>query len=169
MSYRKIFVKFPESCTGCRICEMVCSLSHEKTGINPKMSRIRILDFPEKGVIIPMFCHLCDNPPCTTACPVKALSQNVRTGVITVDEDKCIGCGSCMEACSLGGITIHPEKKTVMICDLCGGEPLCVKYCANETLVFLKPEEYTVAKSRDLIDKTVSSIWPTHNNTGEEI
>jgi Fe-S-cluster-containing hydrogenase component 2 len=160
MSHRKILIKAPEACTGCSICEMVCSLTHEKSGINPRMSRIRILNFPEKGVIIPMVCRLCMNPPCAAACPIKALSQNVKTGVITVDDDKCVGCGRCMEACPFGCITIHPTKRTAMVCDLCGGEPLCVKYCANETLLFLKPEEYVVARGKGLIDKTVPSIWP---------
>jgi len=139
---------------------MVCSLNHEKIGVNPKRSRIRIISVPEKGVMFPVVCRFCEKAPCIAACPKKALSKNVKKGVIMVDEDKCVGCGRCMEVCEFGGITIHPMKKTAMVCDLCGGEPLCVKYCVDEAIIFLKPEEYVVAKGRALIDKTESSIWP---------
>ena len=160
MSYRKIYVRLPESCTGCRICEMVCSLTHEKTGVNPAMSRIKVISFPEKGLIIPRVCRFCRNAPCIPACPVEALSQDAETGVIRVDEDKCIGCDRCVEACNFGGINIHPENKTAMACDLCGGDPQCVKYCMNRTLIFLRPEEYRTVKDRAILDKTVPSVWP---------
>jgi Fe-S-cluster-containing hydrogenase component 2 len=53
-----------------------------------------------------------------------------------VDEDKCDGCGWCIEACDYGAIMIHPEKKVVFVCDLCKneGEPQCVKLCPEEAL-----------------------------------
>lgn len=158
MSHRKIYYTFQESCTGCRICEVVCSLNHEKSGVNPALSRIRILNYPDKGIMIPEVCHLCRNAPCVTACPIGALSQNVESGVIEVDGDKCDGCGLCVEACKFGSISIHPIKNIAMACDLCSGDPLCVKYCMNKTLVFLKPEEYRSVKGSTLKDKTVPSI-----------
>ncbi len=160
MPYRKIYTKNPESCTGCRICEMVCSLKWEKNGVNPKLSRIRVISFPDKGVIVPRVCRLCRNPYCVTSCPREALSQDSETGVIIVDEDRCVGCDLCVEACEFGGIYSHPAKKTVIICDLCGGEPLCVKYCMNRTLLFLRPDEYSIVKDRSMLDKKVHSIWP---------
>ena len=147
MSYPRIFNTYPEACTGCRICEMVCSLHHEKTGINPKRSMIRILDVSEKGIYIPTICRLCKNAPCVEACPSIALSQDTRTGVIHVDEEKCNGCGLCMEACKFGAISLHPEKDIAVVCDLCDGEPKCVKYCMQKALVFLKPEEYALRKA----------------------
>ncbi len=154
MSYPRIFSTYPEACTGCRICEMVCSLHHEKTGINPKRSMIRILDVSEKGIYIPTICRLCKNAPCVEACPSTALSQDTKTGVIHVDEEKCNGCGLCMEACNFGAISLHPEKDIAVVCDLCGGEPKCVKYCMQEALVFLKPEEYSLRKAENHWKKT---------------
>ena len=164
MPYRKIYIKNRESCTGCRICEMVCSLKWEGEGVNPTLSRIKIISCPDKGVFVPRFCRLCRNPSCVSSCPKEALSQEPETGVIIVDEDKCVGCGLCVEACEFGGISSHPEKNSVMTCDLCGGDPLCVKYCMNETLVFLKPDEYRNFKNRSSIDKTVRSIWPENSD-----
>jgi Fe-S-cluster-containing dehydrogenase component len=139
---------------------MVCSLKWEKNGVNPTLSRIRVISFPDKGVIVPRVCRLCRNPSCVSSCPKEALSQDSETGVIIVDEDSCVGCDLCVEACDFGGIYSHPSKKTVMTCDLCGGAPRCVKYCMNNTLLFLRPEEYCIVKNRSTLDKKVHSIWP---------
>ena len=81
-------------------------------------------------------CRLCEEPPCVAACPRDALTQSEETGIILVDEDKCNGCGWCIEACDYGAIMIHPEKKVVFVCDLCQelGEPQCVKWCPEEAL-----------------------------------
>lgn len=146
MSYPRIFNTNPEACTGCHMCEMVCSLNHEKTGINPKRSIIKVIDVSEKGIYIPKTCNLCQNAPCVEACSTYALTQNTETGVIQVDGENCSGCGLCVEACESGAIFLHPENNIAVVCDLCGGKPKCVKYCLQEALVFLKPEEYELKK-----------------------
>jgi len=81
-------------------------------------------------------CRLCEDPPCVAACPRDALTQSEETGLIAVDEDKCNGCGWCIEACDYGAIMLHPEDKVVFVCDLCKeqGEPQCVKWCPEEAL-----------------------------------
>jgi carbon-monoxide dehydrogenase iron sulfur subunit len=158
--HRKIFTINRESCTGCRICEMVCSLKWEGEGVNPTRSRIKIISCPEKGIFVPRVCRFCRSPSCVSSCPKGALSREAETGIIMVDEEKCVGCGLCVEACDFGGISLHPEKNSVMICDLCGGDPLCVRYCMNETLVFLRPEDYRIVKDRSLLDRQALSIWP---------
>jgi Fe-S-cluster-containing dehydrogenase component len=53
-----------------------------------------------------------------------------------VDDEKCDGCSWCIEACDYGAILLHPEKKVVRICDLCDGDPKCVKWCPEEGLDF---------------------------------
>jgi Fe-S-cluster-containing hydrogenase component 2 len=120
---------------------MVCSLTHEKTGINPKNSRIRILENSDKGIYIPVVCQLCENTPCIEACPESALSRDEKTGVISVDEDSCSACSLCVEACEYHAIFIHPETNIACVCDLCGGEPKCVEYCLQDALVFATQEE----------------------------
>jgi len=122
----------PELCTGCATCEYACAI--EKDGkFNPLRSRIRAIRiYPESNISIA--CRLCEDAPCVIACPRKALEQSMDTGIILINQDKCDGCGWCVEACSFGAITIHPDKKVAIVCDLCEGDPECVKICPVEAL-----------------------------------
>ena len=118
----------PHRCSGCRLCEVACTLRHEGK-VWPEVSRIRILE-PFPGIDIPHLCAQCPDYPCVKACPLKALKVHPETGAVTVDEGKCNGCGECFRACPGGVPILHPEKKKALICDLCGGDPECVKICA---------------------------------------
>ena len=81
-------------------------------------------------------CRFCEDAPCVAACPRDALEQSQETGIIMVDEEKCNGCGWCIEACDYGAIQLHPETRVVFSCDLCDGEPKCVEWCPEEALDF---------------------------------
>jgi len=149
---RHKFVSYdPEKCVGCRVCEYVCSLEKEKV-FNPTLSRIRTLRiYPNTNASLA--CRLCEDAPCVIACPRKALEQSKENGVILVDDDKCDGCGWCIEACDFGTITLMPDKKTVAICDLCDGEPKCVKWCPEEALE-LSSKDIIAQKARiDAVQK----------------
>lgn len=117
----------PLRCSGCRLCEVACALEHEGI-IWPEASRIRIFELIP-GVNIPHTCVQCPDYPCVKACPTGALSVSDETGAVLVDEEKCIKCGACVTACP-GTVPRIPEgKNSVVICDLCGGNPACVKAC----------------------------------------
>lgn len=132
---RKFVSADPEKCVGCSVCEYICAW--EKEGVfNPLKSRIRTVRLGQT-INLALTCRLCEDPRCVTACPVDALEQSDETGVIMVDEDKCTGCGWCIEACEYGAITLHPDKKVVMTCDLCEGDPKCVQWCPEEALDFI--------------------------------
>jgi len=114
-------------CSGCRRCEIVCSLHHEGK-IWPEASRIRIFMLVP-GVEIPHLCAQCNDYPCVSACPVEALSIDDDTTAVLVDREKCTGCGLCIKACPGNIPFLHPEDNKAVICDLCGGDPECVKVC----------------------------------------
>lgn len=114
-------------CSGCRKCEIACSLFHENR-IWPEASRIRIFMLVP-GVEFPHFCAQCDDYPCVEACPVEALSIHSKTGAVLVDKEKCTACGQCVEACPGRIPHMHPTENHILICDLCGGNPECVKVC----------------------------------------
>ncbi|MCW4047860.1 MAG: thiamine pyrophosphate-dependent enzyme [Candidatus Bathyarchaeota archaeon] len=124
----------PEKCSGCDICEYICSFEKEKT-FNPIKSRIRAVRLdPLSNMAVT--CRTCKDAPCVAACPEDALEQSVENGTITVDEDKCNGCGWCITACQYGALTIHPETKKAMVCDTCEGDPKCVQWCPERALSF---------------------------------
>jgi len=137
VSKRKFVSADPEKCVGCAVCEYACSFEKEKL-YNPLKSRIRVVRL-HPLVNLSVTCRLCEDPPCVAACPRDALKQSEETGVIMVDEDKCNGCGWCIEACDYGAITLHPETKKVFLCDLCKDKekPQCVAWCPEEALDFV--------------------------------
>lgn len=116
-----------ELCTGCRSCELACSIAHAHS-FNPKRSRIQILKEESRNLIVPMVCLQCDRPLCQEACPNGAIVEN-KQGVLFVDSEKCIGCMNCVTACVYGGIGIDPVTRKAVKCDLCGGDPACAKAC----------------------------------------
>ena len=132
---RKFVSVDPDKCVGCCVCEYACSYEKEKT-FNPTKSRIRVVRL-DSAINMSLACRLCEDAPCITACPRDALTQSKETGTIMVDEEKCNGCGWCIEACDYGAIMLHPERKVVYVCDVCEGEPKCVEWCPEEALDFV--------------------------------
>ncbi len=130
-----------KNCTGCRICEIECSLAHYKT-INPELSRVKIYSY--RGIDVPVLCRMCKTPrPCIEACPVQAISKDTETDATIVDKEKCTGCGLCVKACPAKAVRLHPEEKHALICDLCSGDPSCVKACPERVLEFIVgPADY---------------------------
>jgi carbon-monoxide dehydrogenase iron sulfur subunit len=142
-------------CTGCRTCETACSaFNHPRTfdgevlnGLgNPDLANIRVCGY-NPDVDIPAVCAMCPDSPCIEACPVdpdpktgwKALYREEKNLTIRNDPDRCIGCGSCAEACRAGIIILNAETdRPEHICNLCGGEPQCVKHCPFEALSRVK-------------------------------
>ena len=114
-------------CSGCRRCEIACSLHHEGK-MWPEASRIRVFMLVP-GVEIPHFCVQCHDHPCVSACPVEALSVDRETTAVLVDREKCTSCGLCVKACPGNIPYLHPGDNKAVICDLCGGDPECVKVC----------------------------------------
>jgi len=148
---RKLIVSDPEKCTGCRICELVCSAAKEK-GFNPLLSRIRTVRV-DSLLNTSISCRLCKEPTCIRSCPRKALSRNEADGVILVDHNRCSGCCWCIETCEFGAIISLQDEKTVAICDLCNGNPKCVEFCPKEALSLKTAEEVGQSTRRKAVKK----------------
>jgi carbon-monoxide dehydrogenase iron sulfur subunit len=122
-------------CTGCRRCEAACAFYH--TGrINPEMARLRVVHLYELGVDGPVVCQQCRERYCMV-CPEKALTLGDQ-GQVICSPTLCTLCGICEKACPIGAITQF--QGFVYVCDLCGGDPKCVKACTEKAIV-LKPGE----------------------------
>jgi Fe-S-cluster-containing dehydrogenase component len=106
-------------------------------------------------------CNHCEDSPCTTICPTTALF-NRTDGIVDFDDERCIGCKSCMQACPYDALYIDPNKGTAAKCNYCAHriensfEPACVIVCPTESIV-----------SGDLDDpgSKISQIVATQNTT----
>lgn len=118
-------------CTGCRRCEVACAFF--RTGrINRQKSRIKVLSLFEKGVDGPVLCQQCQERFCLS-CPEKALSVG-EYGQVIASPTVCCLCGLCEKLCPIGAIEIF--QGIVYVCDLCGGDPECVKACTEGAITF---------------------------------
>lgn len=124
----KILVAHPNKCTGCRSCMLICSFMHTDA-CNYHDSRIKIVSDEAHGMHTPVLCLFCEDPLCISACPVEALSRNPKTSAIQIDVGLCNGCQLCIPACPFEAIFFDPENQKAFTCDLCQGDPECVKIC----------------------------------------
>ena len=147
-SLDKVLMVNHEKCTGCRLCEVICSVTHDGVS-NPARSRIKVMKWESEGLYIPMTCQQCDDAPCMNVCPVKAISRDEDVGFVTVDEDVCIGCRSCVAICPFGAMNYNVMDKKVFKCDLCGGKPQCVLFCDMKAVDYVSADRLSVFKKRD--------------------
>lgn len=116
-------------CTGCRYCEVICSSYHYGGEVNPKKSRIRVFSNTLEGMDNPIVCKQCGKAPCKEACPTQAIVVNAKMRIPQIIYSKCISCHACVEACPFRSMFIDPDTGFPLKCDLCGGDPKCVKFC----------------------------------------
>jgi len=95
-------------------------------------SRIRIL--PNGSGVELALCRQCADPICVMNCPAGALTKNAASGVIDWADDKCVGCLLCTAGCAYAGIVYESAVGHVSKCDMCAGDPACVKACPREAL-----------------------------------
>jgi len=90
---------------------------------------------------VPKLCNQCAEPPCVQVCPVGATFQT-QDGVVLVDDERCMGCRYCIQACPYGARYLNPVKRTADKCTFCyhritkGLLPACVEVCPTEARIF---------------------------------
>lgn len=133
-----------ELCVNCHLCEVYCKTAHSQSKDVLKANKYeepapisRVTVYGEKMASVAVSCRHCDNPKCVNACITGAMTKDKKTGVVSVNEDKCIGCMTCLAVCPFGCVK---TGKTAVKCDLCQGEdmPACVKNCPNKALVYVE-------------------------------
>lgn len=138
----------PEPCTGCGLCDLMCSLYHEGEQ-GQALSRGELVGDRIAAEYTFNVCWQCPSPAeCHEACPLKdeALLIDEATGTTYIDPDVCNMCGECTEACPLDPprIKLHPTKSISFKCDLCRGRaegPICIEYCNFDALTLATKKE----------------------------
>jgi len=156
----KIMTVDYDRCTGCRLCEMVCSVNKEGAS-DPARARIHIIKWEMEGIYVPMFCQHCEDPLCAAVCPVRAIERDEAEGRMRVDKEKCVGCRSCLSACPFGAIGWDEEKRKVIRCDLCHGDPTCVKFCATKAIQFIEAERAVLLRKRAAAERLHRALSQT--------
>jgi len=143
---KRIYIKEP-ACIGCHLCEVYCQAEHSQSKDliktfkreSPRpLPRVSIEE--RKPVAFSVRCQHCDEPPCVYACLTGALQRDAGSGTVTVDEERCIGCWTCILVCPFGAIRRDTNRGIIAKCDLCAGSdlPACVANCPNEALVYVE-------------------------------
>jgi anaerobic carbon-monoxide dehydrogenase iron sulfur subunit len=151
---RPFIVCDPAKCTGCQLCEFVCS--SRSGAYDPLLSHIRLVrSSRQPAVIMSLACRLCDTPSCVTACPRQCISADENTGIMRVNKDMCTGCGWCVEACEFGAVTIDHGERVVSMCNLCedrDDRPRCVEICVYGALSLATPADVAARRRRELVE-----------------
>jgi carbon-monoxide dehydrogenase iron sulfur subunit len=116
-------------CSGCSRCEVNCSFFHSGK-IGRSGARIKVVKVEEIGIDYPLVCQQCSERYCTK-CPEKAI-QIGPLGQVIVSPTLCTACGTCEILCPIGAIELYEEIP--LVCDLCGGDPRCVKACTLDAI-----------------------------------
>jgi len=135
-----------EYCMGCHLCEVHCIVQHSQYEDIVKAFKkeapvivARVAVEESKPSFLSVRCQHCDEPVCAYYCITGALKKEPGSGVITLDDEKCIGCWTCLLACPIGAVNRDENRKKAVKCDLCNGEeiPACIANCPNEALEYI--------------------------------
>ena len=118
-----------DRCSGCRACELVCSL--ENFGVlNPKKAALRVSGhFPSPGRYTVAICDQCGT--CADVCPTNCITQD-ENGAWLIAEEECIGCGICVTECPPGVMYLHADRGEVPI--KCTNCTKCLEFCPTGAL-----------------------------------
>ena len=133
-------------CIGCHLCEVACITEHSLSK-NPikaflhepqrPISRCTVEEADEGVISLSTTCRHCDEPDCLRAC-ISGAIQKDEDGAVRIDTEQCVGCWSCVMACSYGAVQRNLNRKKANKCDLCPDRatPACVDACPNRALVY---------------------------------
>lgn len=120
-----------KDCSGCLSCMTVCSMANESYA-SLSGARVQVELHPFEGIHRITICRQCAQAACEKACPVGAI-QRQADDLLVVDHERCTamtdGCRACIDKCPFHAMFWNAISERVMKCELCGGDPECVKAC----------------------------------------
>ena len=137
------FVIDQNRCIGCHACTVACKEEHNiALGVNRTWVKyIEKGRYPDtRRHFAVLRCNHCDDAPCIEICPTVSLFRR-PDGIVDFDNERCIGCKSCMQACPYDALYIDPERNTAAKCNFdasrveMGYKPACEVVCPTQAIL----------------------------------
>lgn len=148
---KRVLTFNPRLCDGCGKCVEACM---SRVGEFRGVSAIKLIK-GDDGRASVAFCLQCDQPFCRVICPTGSVLFDEIRGVSFIRRESCVGCRSCSMICPAEAVAFDDLGKAVK-CDLCDGDPLCVKVCDRGALKYAAAEELSSSK-KDIVALLISS------------
>lgn len=119
----------------------------------------------EKAFFVPKLCNHCERPPCVQVCPTGA-TYRTKDGAVLIDQNYCIGCRYCVQACPYGVRTFSEDYGVADKCTWCyhritkGLKPACVEACPVGARVFGDLDDADSDINKFLRDNRVEVLKP---------
>ena len=161
-------------CTGCKTCMIACKDKNDlKKGVNWRRVTeytggdwMKVGDAYQQNIFsynLSISCNHCEEPICVENCPTTAMHKDEKTGIVSVNRNKCVGCRYCEWACPYGAPQYNSDLGIMTKCDLCfdylekGETPACVAACPNRGLSM--ENEWTLTIFTIIIQLGVGAIF----------
>lgn len=132
-------------CVGCNSCQEACKTTNNlPSGEEKSLSATAYTALEEHdGVFVRRMCQHCIEPTCASVCPVGAFTKTPE-GPVLYEEDKCIGCRYCMQACPFQvpryeWSSTYPRVQKCVFCHsriTKGMQPACAEACPTGATKF---------------------------------
>lgn len=157
----KAFLLDTTKCMGCRACQVACKQWNDLPGeatdffagpeyTNPAelsaitWNHVKFFEIDRSNEEHPVWqimhkkCYHCEQANCMTVCPEHAISR--RDGWVVIDQDKCIGCGACVNECIYKVPHISRTDYKSHKCNACTVHkrdiPACAFACPTNALMY---------------------------------
>ena len=160
-------------CYGCMACVAACA-AENNVPIGAFRTWVeRYVRADGNVVFVPKQCNHCENPPCVKSCPTGATFKR-EDGLVLINDEICIGCGACIQACPYGARFINLVKGVVDKCTFCdhrlakGLLPACVEACPTAARIFGDISDLS-SEIRKLVESSNVQILRSWTYTEPEI
>lgn len=167
-------------CTACRACQVACKSWNEHKAEEtenwgsyenpPELSpetwvKMRFIELERNNKLAWLFarqaCVHCTDASCAIVCPTGAI-LHTEEGFVHIDQEWCIGCGYCVQACPFNVPHKDEHTGTARKCTACtstglnrqeeGLNPACVTTCPSGALILGDRDELVALGNQRVAD-----------------